>query len=153
MHPLTDHLYQKRLLYNAYDSAGPAISGVNSHDIAIASLIKTYETTYLTAAEKEQWALFKENLENYSTQSGTQIRNEKVTNTAFDKLLQSLNALSSIQANEGSKIFKISSVNINGTIIMSQLEIALLLILGIFALVLISLGDNKLLQIQNQRLN
>ena len=126
---------------------------MNRHDTAIAGLIKKYETTYLTAGEKEQWALFKENLENYSTQSGTQIRNEKVTNTAFDKLLQSLNALSSIQANEGSKIFKISSVNINGTIIMSQLEIALLLILGIFALVLISLGDNKLLQIQNQRLN
>jgi hypothetical protein len=32
---------------------------------------------------------------------------------------------------------------------MSQLEIALLLILGIFALVLVSANDNKLLQMQN----
>jgi len=78
---------------------------------------------------------------------------EKAINGAFDKVLQSLNSLSEIQAKEGNQIFKISSLNINGTIIMSQLEIALLLILGIFALVLVSANDNKLLQMQNPRLN
>jgi len=36
---------------------------------------------------------------------------------------------------------------------MSQLEIALLLILGILALVLMSVNDNKLMHIQNPRLN
>ncbi len=150
---LTDHLYQKKLLDSEEKSAGELTVNALMHDTAIATLVKTYEMTYLTASEKEQWKLFKQHLENYDTLVSTSEKNERAINGAFDKVLQSLNALSEIQAKEGSQLFKISSLNINGTIIMSQLEIALLLILGIFALVLVSANDNRLLQMQNPRLN
>jgi len=150
---LTDHLYQKKLLSSNGNLTNQLTVNTLMHDTSIAALIKTYETTYLTASEKQQWKLFKEHLENYNTTANTSIKNEKAINDAFDKVLQSLNALSEIQAKEGSQIFKISSLNINGTIIMSQLEIALLLILGIFALVLVNANDNRLLQMQNPRLN
>lgn len=150
---LTDHLYQKKLLYHEQEPGGQQTANARRHDSAVANLIKTYETTYLTATEKKQWALFKQHLQNYNTLIYTPVNNEEPINTAFNEVLQSLNALSNIQANEGGQIFKISSLDINGTIIMSQLEIALLLILGIFALVLVSANDNKLLQMQNSRLN
>ena len=150
---LTDHLYQKKFLNNGQELEGQHTTNALVHDSAIASLIKTYETTYLTASEKEQWKIFRQHLENYNALANTPVKNEKAINGAFDKVLQSLNSLSEIQAKEGNQIFKISSLNINGTIIMSQLEIALLLILGIFALVLVSANDNKLLQMQNPRLN
>ena len=150
---LTDHLYQKKLLYGGQEAGSAQTANAVRHDTAIANLIKTYETTYLTAAEKKQWTLFKQHLQHYNTLINTPVNNDKAISTAFNDVLQSLNALSQIQANEGSQIFKISSLDINGTIIMSQLEIALLLILGIFALVLVSANDNKLLQMQNSRLN
>ncbi|HEX5151558.1 MAG TPA: MCP four helix bundle domain-containing protein [Parafilimonas sp.] len=150
---LTDHLYQKKFLNNEQEFGSQLGVNAHVHDTAIANLIKTYETTYLTASEKEQWKLFKQHLENYNTLAATSVQNKKAINDAFEKVVQNLNALSEIQAKEGSQIFKISSLNINGTIIMSQLEIALLLILGIFALVLVSANDNRLLQMQNSRMN
>ncbi len=150
---LTDHLYQKRLLYDSNRQLNSTGINAAAHDKAIKNIIKTYEATYLTDAEKQQWANFKRELEEYNKLSISLVNDDKATEASFNKVLQSLNALSNIQASEGNNIFKLSSININGTIIMSQLEIALLLILGIVALVLISAGDNKLIQIQDPRLN
>jgi hypothetical protein len=146
---LTDHLYQKKLLQN---SPGNNAAVVN-HNTAIASIIKTYESTYLTASEKKQWNSFKEEMTHYNTLVAAPVKNEKAVDESFNKVMGTLNALSEIQASEGSHILNISKLDISGTIIMSQLEAALLLILGIFALVLMSVNDSKLMRIQDPRLN
>ncbi len=148
---LTDHLYQKKLLLNTQSDQNTA--AISSHDNAVAAIIKTYETTYLTLAEKKQWAGFKKELEQYNLLASVSLKDNKALNERFENVLKRLNALSEIQASEGSNIFSVSRIDISGTIIMSHLEIALLLILGIFALILVNANDNKLLQIQKPRLN
>lgn len=149
---LTDHLYKKKFLLNemqANDNAAIA----TRHDSAIHSIIKTYEATYLTPAEKKHWVAFKKELEQYNTLTSGLYKNSNTVNESFDNVMQRLNSLSEIQASEGSHIFSIARIDVGGTIIMSHLEVALLLILGIFALVLISANDNKLMQVQKARLN
>ena len=89
----------------------------------------------------------------YNTLVAAPIKNEEAVDESFNKVMGTLNALSEIQASEGSHILNISKLDISGTIIMSQLEAALLLILGIFALVLMSVNDGKLMRIQDPRLN
>lgn len=149
---LTDHLYQKKFLLNemqANDNAAIA----TRHDSAIHAIIKTYEATFLTPAEKKHWVAFKKELEQYNTLTSGLYKNSNTVNESFDNVMQRLNSLSEIQASEGSHIFSIARIDVGGTIIMSHLEVALLLILGIFALVLISANDNKLMQVQKARLN
>ena len=150
---LTDHLYQKRLLNDSVHQHNSPANAIQAHDTAIENIITTYETTYLTRAEKEQWILFKEELQQYNALISASVKNEKTVTTSFNKVTQCLNALSEIQAKEGSNLFKTSSISISGTVITSQLEIALLLILGVFALILVSVSDNKLMQIQKPELN
>lgn len=150
---LTDHVYQKRLLNDTTGGNNLSKNVQLTHDTAISKLISTYETTYLTAAEKEQWATFKKELQQYNALTSDTARNDKAVNASFNKVIQCLNALSEIQAKEGSNLFKTSIISISGTVITSQLEIALLLVLGIFALVLISVNNNKLMQMQKPGLN
>ncbi|SFQ39180.1 MCP four helix bundle domain-containing protein [Parafilimonas terrae] len=149
---LTDHLYQKKFLLNEMQANDNAAIAAR-HDSAIHSIIKTYETTYLTPAEKKHWLAFKKELEQYNTLTSGLEENNKAVNESFENVIQHLNALSEIQASEGSNIFSIAKIDVGGTIIMSHLEVALLLILGIFALVLINANDNKLMQVQKARLN
>ena len=148
---LKDHLYQKKLLLTSGNTERHTM--VANHNSAIASIIKTYETTYLTHAEKEHWAGLKKEMEQYDALALLPVINHTAVNERFDNVLKRLNALSEIQASEGNHIFSISKVDISGTVIMSHLEIALLLILGICALVLISANDNKLMQLQKSELN
>lgn len=144
---ITDHLYQKRLM-NENGSTGTM--NEEQHTKAIASLIKTYETTYLTSAEKQEWGAFKKNLVQYDILNAQVNKDEAAIANSFNKALQCLSTLSNIQASEGKHIQASSENIVNGTIITSELEIALLMILGIFALVLVSAGDNRMFQ-QSQK--
>lgn len=150
---LTDHLYQKKFLLNEMQANDNAAIAAR-HDSAIHSIIKTYEATYLTPAEKKHWQAFKKGLDHYNTlTSGSNANNNTAVDESFYNVMQRLNALSQIQASEGNHIFSIAKIDVGGTVIMSHLEVALLLILGIFALVLINANDNKLMQVQKARLN
>jgi Four helix bundle sensory module for signal transduction len=149
---LTDRIYQKRLRNNTGEQNNSGKLN-EEHDKAISEIIKAYETTYFTTAEKEQWVAFKQALNQYNTLNTAAIKNEEVISNSFNKVLQYLQALSRIQANEGNQLFSSSKSNVSGMIIISQLELALLLILGILALILVSINNNRLMRIQNPRLN
>lgn len=142
---LADHLYQKRLNYEKAMANGKETgAGQMEHNKAIAALIKNYEATYLTKAEQKQWALFKQHLQQYnSLLTGTNIPGETVLNNSFDKTLSCLNTLSNIQANEGEHLRAGSKALVSGTIITSRFEFTLLVILGAFALALVSAGDKR----------
>jgi len=83
---LTDHIYQKRLGSN---KSGQNYSAKlnEEHDKAISGIIKAYETTYLTIAEKEQWIAFKQALKQYDTLNNAAIKNEEAISNSFDKVL------------------------------------------------------------------
>jgi len=140
---ITDHLYQKRLLLENGDLSA---SDKELHDKAITALIKIYESTYLTSAEKQEWSAFKQHLSVFDKLSNSLNKNDEAITVSFNNTLQSLNALSNIQANEGKHIETASKKIVSGTVITSQLQVALLLILGIMALMLVSASDNRIFQ-------
>lgn len=150
---LTDHLYQERILNDSEILNNAVAARLREHNTAIKKIISTYETTYLTKNEKEQWAAFKTGLQEYDALSNATVKDKTAMDNSFNKVLHSLNALSEIQASEGNALLKSSNINITGTVITSQLEVALLIILGVIALVLISANDNNLIRIQRPGLN
>lgn len=144
---LTNHLYQKRMLHETVVPGNLSTINENEHNKAITELIKNFEATYLTPAEKQQWMAFKQNLEEYNiVNKNTADKNDEALTRSFNKALLCLSKLSNIQANEGEHIRASSQSRISSTVIMSQFEIALLLILCIFALILLSATDKKIFQ-------
>lgn len=146
---ITDHLYQKRLLHSQYlhgENAGAALA-IQQHNAAIKELETNYETTYLTPEEIAQWGNFKTHITRYNqyeagslTGSITQPANALLVQE-FNSSLQALNALSRIQVGEGSSLRKSSVAIIGSNTILSDLQITLLIILGIFALVLLGVRN------------
>jgi hypothetical protein len=149
---LTDRLYQKRLLNGAGGQSNSAKLD-EEHDKFISEIMTAYEKTYFTTAEKEQWIGFKQALDEYNIFNNAAEKNQEAISNSFKKVIRSLEALSHIQASEGNQLFSSSKSNVSGMIIISQLELALLLILGIVALILVSVNDNRLMRIQNPRFN
>lgn len=139
---LSDHLYQNRLLAET-EAHNPALQQrLAEHDRVIAELIRSYETTYLTQEEQQQWQLFKERLHAYN-----QVRTGADAGVAvaqFNGALQHLNALSRIQAGEGRALHRSSRYLLDGTTTMATFELSLVIVLGILAVFLISLPDRPL---------
>jgi hypothetical protein len=149
---ITDHLYQKRLLHSQYlHGENPqAAAHIQKHNAAIATLIASYETTYLTPEEKAQWGNFKKHFALYSRYEAQQLAGTTTARVPpmlpgeFDSAIQSLNELSRIQVGEGSQLRKSSASIIGNNTILTDLQITLLIVLGIFALVLLSVRDKVL---------
>lgn len=144
---ITDHLYQKRLLQEGGD-----VQQIASHNRAIAGLIGSYEATTLTAEEKLAWKDFKTSLQQYNEAEvkGMDANME----SAFNKAMLHLNALSRIQTGEGKQLHNNSEKIISGNILTSNLEISLLIVLALYTLVILSATDNRIFQKpQNQFLN
>src|SRR6478736_2767354 len=78
---LTDHLYQKQLLQNTEDNSS---GNAANHDSAVAAIIKTYESTYLTKAEKNQWMIFKKELEQYNILTAGTVNNDEIIHESFN---------------------------------------------------------------------
>jgi uncharacterized membrane protein SpoIIM required for sporulation len=167
IYDITNNLYQKRLLQDGNTAHQPQELKqlMQQHNADIALLMKKYETTYLTEEEKKQWLAFKTHLQEYNT-----IENQWLTLTLsdataamamhdnidkhFNLTLDNLNSLNKIQVGEGNNLQQHSRSIVNSTLIISYLEIALLIVLGLCTLVLLSVSDNTLFRQQhNQVLN
>lgn len=149
---ITDHLYQKRLLQEEalrQNSNMPA-EKCNAHNTAIASLIKRFENTVLTAEEKQSLDQFKNYLhvyDNIEKQVLSRTDNSPIPKDmtyAFNNAMNCLGSLSKIQAGEGMHLTKDSKSIINGTVTTANFEVALLIVLGLYALVLLSVSDKVL---------
>jgi hypothetical protein len=137
---LSDHLYKKRLLQN---QAQANINLQQQHDEAMALLIKNYEATYLTDAEKQQWGLFKQHLAAYNT-TGDYSLNQPLSQAAFDQLLKDLNELNNTQVQVGDELQQTSKGILTSGAFSSQVEIVLIIGLGLFTVILLSVTDSKL---------
>ncbi len=161
IYEISNHLYQKRLIQtdDYLVETSRVAEEVQQHDSAILSLMTQYETTYLTANEEKQWEAFKAHLIAYNQTDdvqGSQNSNaEALLSRRFDQVLQDLNALSSIQIEEGSQLRNDTHSIVSHSLILSILEIALLIVLGLFTLVILSATDNRIFkQVQEDvRLN
>jgi hypothetical protein len=142
LYEISSHLYQKKLLLEK----GAGTPGINEHNHAINKLIKSYELTYLTDAEKRQWALFKTHLSAYNREEEQQQPSQLRLDKSFTPALATLNRLSQIQAGEGRNLQHSSKGIIDGSLLASHLEIAILIILGIAAMALINMRDRNIFQ-------
>ena len=153
IYQINEHMYQKRLL-DEQEGLTPALLTKEHrvHDLAIATLIKNYETTFLTAKEKEQWKLFKTNLHQYLLTDN--LSTAKNREHYFTQTINNLHELSNIQVGEGRHLRTNSAAIINGTVIASYLEICLLVVLGIVTIILLSATDKRIFHhVQNHSMN
>lgn len=158
LYEISSHLYQKKiLLENSAGAADQWSKGIGEHDRAIDGLVKNYELTYLTDTEKKQWALFKAHLKTYNREekknlssshdaSYIPVANQYLLDNSFTAGIASLNHLSQIQAGEGKNLQHRSKGIIDGSLLASHFEMALLIVMGAIAVALIGIADRNFLQ-------
>ncbi|RYD58410.1 MAG: hypothetical protein EOP56_05715 [Sphingobacteriales bacterium] len=158
---ITDLLYQKRLLHEHAMQQGPnAAAESKKHDKAIAGLVKNFEATVLTQEERLQLLQFKSYLYAYTRLEGEAYnkvyRSDKVLEQqlvqTFDKTMHCLGALSKIQVGEGMHLTKDSRSIINGGVSMTNFEVALLIVLGLYSLILLTASDKVTFRGHQQQL-
>jgi len=156
---LTDHLYQKQLVSGTADK-NLTVNSMLVMDAEMLQLVKNYEATHLTVAEEKAWHAFKDHLQKYSAayagnQPGSIATHQQNISAKqhFDAAIHCLNTLSAIQATEGKNLSRNSRNMISDGVLMSHFEISVLLILGIFALVLLSAKESRELFEQQPLLN
>ncbi len=157
---ISNALYQKKLLLA--DGARPGnnlLAAIQQHNRSISNLVADYEQTVLTTEEKNKWRLFKDNLSLYNAHEGQWLNNSndaayRSMQAEFNATIQNLNALSNIQVGEGQHLLEDSHTIVNNRLAFSFFEIALLIVLGMFALVIMSATDANIFpQWQNKALN
>lgn len=149
-------MYQKRLLYSNPNASPGQLEQAN---VEVQKLLTQFELSWLTAEEKIYFQRLQKQLTRCQDYEKSWIalksdeKNASPPEMLVDCFSQSINLLdelSSIQVKEGSAIRKQSESIIKGTRLESQLEISLLIVLGLAAIMLASLRE-KLAKRENQR--
>lgn len=139
---ITDHLYQKRLLWENKTANGISNSEqLMDHNTAIYCLLEDFENTFLVAEEKKALENFKTDLHRYNLSEAELIRlAEEADITAEDKmklnnelhaLMNDLNLLSTIQVETAKELKSESRSTIDSNTILSHFEIAMLIVVGV----------------------
>ncbi|QEH42213.1 MCP four helix bundle domain-containing protein [Chitinophaga sp. XS-30] len=157
LYEISNRLYQKRLMLEEKSGlqAGWA-SWKEEKDKEIDSLVKIYDNTYLTKEEKEQWTRFKQQLKRYTEMENAgftemsdsmhlSATREGSLDEHFRQSVALLNNLAVIQAGEGKNLQTGSHDIASGSVLGSHLEMVLLIILGLMALILLSMSDKHVL--------
>ncbi|HTN47766.1 MAG TPA: MCP four helix bundle domain-containing protein [Flavipsychrobacter sp.] len=155
IYEISKNLYQKRLLVQEKGISTETTSQLAAHNSLIASHIASYEKTYLTPDEKTEWNDFKKHITNYShlelaALKGGTAQNSGALEKEFNLAIDNLNRLSQIQIGEGNLIQKNTKSVVSNSIAFSSLEMALLIVLSLFTLIVLSVSDKRLFQ-QHQR--
>lgn len=100
-------------------------------DHEIATLIRQYDQTLLTPKEQVLWASFKAHLQQYNAAA------PDASASWFHKATDDLKALSALQARVGNSLFRDTQSGITAFALSANLEIGLVIGLGILTLILI----------------
>lgn len=165
IYQLSDQLYQKQILF---DQCSQPISDNNQlelnikrHNATINSLIQEYEKTKLTTQESIYFEAFKKNINQMEILESQYLRlhaDFAIVNTPLDQQFVSaaghLNQLSSIQIAEGKNMTDQSKKIVAGSTILTQFELAMIIIIGLIIQALI-FASNSLTPktFQNHQLN
>ncbi|HRK55552.1 MAG TPA: MCP four helix bundle domain-containing protein [Cyclobacteriaceae bacterium] len=149
---LSDHLYQKKILIANCTNAEQILLAqpqVNIHNSTINQILVDYEITKLTTAESMYFGSLKERLQNLNAMeekflSALTIQDHN-TSTAlateiqknFDMAMLDLNQLSKIQVSEGRLLKEQSKKIAAGSTLLSQLELVVLIGIGMLIQILI----------------
>lgn len=151
LYEISQNLYEKRLLLHATRQPGETAEKIREHNSSIASLMRAYETTYLTNEERQQWNNFRKHLQDYNLLENTWLASAMNASQptasmvqAFDLTLDNLNHLNKIQVGEGNNLRKSSHSIVSNNLMFSSLEISLLVVLSLFTLILLSATDHRL---------
>lgn len=157
LYEISNRLYQKRLMLEEKSGlrAGWA-SWKEEKDKEIDSLVKIYDSTYLTKEEQEQWTRFKQQLKRYTEMENAgfaemsdsmhlSAASEGSLDEQFRQSVALLNNLAVIQAGEGKNLQTGSHDIASGSVLGSHLEMVLLIVLGLMALILLSMSDKHVL--------
>jgi hypothetical protein len=161
IYKLSDHLYQKQLLMEQCSQGDRQMlaSRIAHHNQAIFRLIQEYEKTRLTTQELTFFERFKKNmkemvaledqfLNSQNTAEATMLDVQFVTAT------QNLNQLSSIQVEEGKNMTNQSQRIIAGSTMLTQFELAMLIVIGLIIQALIFASKSMVPKVtQNHQLN
>ncbi|QNA45413.1 MCP four helix bundle domain-containing protein [Lacibacter sediminis] len=147
---ISDHLYQKKILHmDEAVAAKDLVQQLKKHDDAIATLIKAYETTYLTKDEQQHWNYLLTSLEAYRRSEMnriSQVNSSASYDLQLDKNFQraqaALGQLNALQAKEGSLLQRNSKAIIDDTVIQSYLQISMLIVLAVIGMILLLARDN-----------
>lgn len=134
---ITKHLYQKHLLLKEDN-----LVGLDFHSKQIDSLLTDFENTNLVAQEKIILSKLKKNLELYNKLELKAISYKENTNQTelikrFNLVLNELEALSKIQTTVGNDLRNETNQRVANSSVLSELEIAILVVLGLIIQVLI----------------
>lgn len=164
IYKLSDHLYQKHILIDQcshQEDVNLLRSKIAEHNAAITALIQDYEKTKLTTQELHYFSEFKKNINELISMESQLFHNDKglaVTIPAFDQQLvtatANLDQLSRIQIMEGKSMAEQSKRIVAGSSILTQFELAMIIIIGLIIQALI-FASNSLTPttFQNHRLN
>ncbi|MFD2886614.1 MCP four helix bundle domain-containing protein [Chitinophaga cymbidii] len=157
LYEISNRLYQKRLMLE--EKAGLPEDWMalkKARDGEIDSLVQAYDSTYLTKNEQTLWLRFKEQLQRYNRlesasftlatgPGGLSVDGEVSLDEGFRQTVTLLNNLTEIQVGEG-KNLQTGSHNIaSGSVLSSHLEMTLLIVLGVMAVILLSMSDKHIL--------
>jgi preprotein translocase subunit SecG len=140
---ISDLLYQKKLLLQQHEGPLPAQAkaSLDHHNTALLTLLKQYDATYLTVAEKAQWGLFKALLLQYNIAEAT--GRQALLQQPFSKAIACLNELTAIQLAEGKALEHRSKDLLGGSLLQSYFEIAVLFVVCILMLALTGFEDRR----------
>ena len=151
---ISDHLYQKQLLH--MDERIPATElkqQLQQHDLSIAKLVKAYEATYLTTAEKQYWNKLLQSLAAYQLAEGKEAELQtNVMEASFINAQLALNQLNTLQATEGNLLQRSSKAIISETVLHTYLEITMIIVLAVIILSLLAGRENPFFPIEQKHI-
>ena len=161
IYKLSDHLYQKQLLIEQCSQGDRQMlaNRIAHHNQAIFSLIQEYEKTRLTTQEVTFFESFKKNMKEMvaleeqflSSQNAAE---DSQLDLRFVTATQNLNQLSSIQVEEGKNMTNQSQRIIAGSSMLTQFELAMLIVIGLIIQALIFASKSFVPKVsQNHQLN
>lgn len=147
IYKLSDHLYQKQLLIDQcsqQNDVNQLTAKMARHNLAIRALIHEYEKTKLTTEESKFFDAFKNNINELLTLENQYLKmewNMEAPNTSLDQQFltatQNLGQLSSIQIAEGKSMADQSKRIVAGSSILTQFELAMIMVIGLIIQALI----------------
>lgn len=156
---ISENIHAKQLSSDQYlqNKASFNSQTIHIHNVKIDSLLKKYERTFLTVAEKKELAAFKLAYANHLLLEKQLYLNTALANNAnaieksYRNLFQKLNSLTKIQSQVGEELIKNVQTILNGTQVYTHLQYILSIIIGVLIMGL--LMASKVVSVQSEKFN
>jgi hypothetical protein len=162
IYQLSNHLYQKKLIFDNCEVNGNAIAyrnEIEKHNTDISNLIHEYEKTKFTEKETAFFQSFKHSIRKITfleTQYliSTSGKNNSELDDQFKMAASDLQHLSNIQIAEGKILSDQSKKIVAGSTILTQFELGMIIIIGLIIQALIFASQSLTPKVtQNHNLN